>query len=220
MDAATAGDQWITIPSWDRHQHYKDRDAPWNKLYLELQDKPEWVELPWSHRGMLVTLWIAFARSNGQLRVKHVARLCQARVRLEHLEALNHAGFIELSASKPLALRARPDRGREREALRASLSKERERANASAPMARVRALEETETAPTAPSEPFEHTYSTEPPGGYPSESQQVRREYVADDVERDPDALDHIRQLTAHLAAMRAGSVRAIDANDTENPHE
>jgi hypothetical protein len=100
-------DGWIVVPNWAKFQHYGNRrDAPWIKVYGELNSRDEWRRLPYSERGLLVTIWIEYQRSGGQLNVSDIGLRGGQRVRLRSLEALNHAGFIEVVASKPLALRA------------------------------------------------------------------------------------------------------------------
>ena len=85
------------------------------KVYAELNSRDEWRRLPYSERGLLVTIWIEYRRSGGQLRAMDIGLRGGQRVRLRSLQSLNDAGFIQLSASKPLALRARERRSRERE---------------------------------------------------------------------------------------------------------
>lgn len=101
------GDLWIVVPNWDKFQHYSDRTPPWIKLYLELEHKPEWLALNDTARGLLVRIWVAFAASRGVLHLSLVQKQDWSRYHAGHLESLNHAGFIVLSASKPLALEKR-----------------------------------------------------------------------------------------------------------------
>jgi len=112
------GDLWVIVPNWNDFQHYKDRDPPWIRVYTDLLRRPEWLDLSPNASGLLLDVWLAFAAQNGQLRVKDVSRLSQARVRRATFERLADAGFIELSASKPL-----PQRQRQRHIPRAVTSK-------------------------------------------------------------------------------------------------
>jgi hypothetical protein len=121
-------DVWIVVPNWEKFQHYKDRSPPWIKLYTELAHKDEWLALSGFARGVLVTIWIEYAQSQGRVRSSAVHRQIRSRYTAGTLEALNHAGFIEFSASRPLAHRYQ-DASPEREVLRTSL---RERASARA----------------------------------------------------------------------------------------
>jgi hypothetical protein len=111
-------DRWIVIPNWDKFQHYKDRAPLWIKVYLELENSDEWAELTLAERGLLVSIWVCIASSNGQIRTSTLQHRVGHRVRIDSLERLNHAGFIQLVASKPEKLRtesASPEKRRERE---------------------------------------------------------------------------------------------------------
>jgi hypothetical protein len=114
-------ERWIVVPNWDRFQHYSDRNPTWIKVYTELNSRDEWRNLPLAQRGVLVTIWLEYARSNGQLTVRHMCAIGPAMSTryghlYKHLEALNDAGFIRLSASRPLALaRSREKRREEQE---------------------------------------------------------------------------------------------------------
>jgi hypothetical protein len=101
------GDSWIVIPNWDKFQHYKDRDPPWIKLYTELNRRDDWRTLTYAERGLLCSLWTEYCVAGGVLRVSDLGARCGQRVDSRALDSLNHAGFIQLAASKPLAL-ARP----------------------------------------------------------------------------------------------------------------
>jgi hypothetical protein len=108
-------DQWIIIPNWDRYQHYKDRDPTWIKVYTELAHNPDWIALTLPQRGLIVTVWLLYARGNGQLRAEDVRITGHIRSLHAQLETLNDAGFLQLSASRPLALTRTRTRSRELE---------------------------------------------------------------------------------------------------------
>jgi hypothetical protein len=97
-------DRWIIVPNWERFQHYSDRDPTWIKLYLELRDKDEWEALNYTERGLLVSIWMEFAAQRGQVSCRRLGQKTGQTTRSEHLASLNHAGFIQIVASKPLAL--------------------------------------------------------------------------------------------------------------------
>lgn len=94
-------DGWIRIPNWDDFQHYKDRDPKWIKTYCRLVSDDAYRNLTFHQRGVLHSLWMEYARANRQLRdnTATLTRQLGHRVMRRDLEALNHAGFIELSAS-------------------------------------------------------------------------------------------------------------------------
>ncbi len=98
-------DQWLVIPKWDEFQHYKNRDPAWIKLHRSLSSDPEWQKLSGHDRAVLVGLWLEYASSNCRVRVdtRSITRRLALRVTTATLERLNHAGFIDVSASKPLA---------------------------------------------------------------------------------------------------------------------
>ena len=98
-------DGWIVIPNWRRFQHYKDRNPKWIKVYTELMSDPAFLELTFAQRGLLISLWLEYANSRRTIRIRHgyISHALGGRVRYSQLEALSHAGFIEVSASKPLA---------------------------------------------------------------------------------------------------------------------
>lgn len=100
------GDDWIIVPNWDRFQHYSDRNPPWIKVYMSLLSNAEFLDLSMPARGLLVTIWLAYARNSGQLRVKVVRKFCRSTRGFMHksqLDSLLSVGLLEISASKPLA---------------------------------------------------------------------------------------------------------------------
>ncbi len=97
-------EQWIIVPKWDRFQHYKDRNPRWIKLYTELVNNPDWDDLTCHQRGVLTTVWVEYALSKGRLSTDIASRRTKGGLKQGTLKALVDAGFIELSASKPLAL--------------------------------------------------------------------------------------------------------------------
>ena len=92
------------IPNWEKFQHYQDRDAPWIKLYVRLNSDDDWLSMSTALRGVLTTIWLEYARSDGQLRVGRVMELCGKSARSAHIDSLVRLGFVTVSASKPLAL--------------------------------------------------------------------------------------------------------------------
>jgi len=136
---------WITVPNWDRFQHYKDRVPPWIKLYTaELLHDTAWEGLSAGSRGTLVTIWAEYALHKGQLSTEVVSKSLGRSYKAAYLDSLNDAGFIELSASKPLPL-ARA-RSREVEVLE---SKKKTRTRANKELARVFEEEEPPRDPEA-----------------------------------------------------------------------
>jgi hypothetical protein len=92
-------DPWIIVPNWRRFQHYKDRRPLWIKVYTELNSRDDWCDLTDAECGLLVRIWIEYARSGGRLKLSRLPSVVGQRSRRRQLQRLNHAGFIELSAS-------------------------------------------------------------------------------------------------------------------------
>lgn len=99
-------DDWIIVRNWDRFQHYKNRQPPWIKNYTGLLQDPDYLQLTPAERALLHGIWLAFAQADGQMRARSLQVLVGMRVGTVQLFSLNHAGWIEFSASKPLAPRA------------------------------------------------------------------------------------------------------------------
>jgi hypothetical protein len=98
-------DGWIVIPNWRRFQHYKDRNPKWIKVYTELMSDDAFLALSFHQRGVLISLWLEYAAGRRQIidNTATVSRRLGGRVSRATLEALNDAGFTEVSASSPLA---------------------------------------------------------------------------------------------------------------------
>jgi hypothetical protein len=97
--------EWIVIPNWDRFQHYRDRNPAWIKVYTELLDDTDYLDLTETQRAVLHGLWLMYAKSHRIVptNTSKLSRRLNLRVTKRTLNALSDAGFIEVSASKPLA---------------------------------------------------------------------------------------------------------------------
>lgn len=96
----------IHVRNWEKFQHPdvvrgKQRGPRWIKVYTELMSDPAFLELTMHQRGVLISIWLTYATSRRQLsdNSSTLARQLGHRVLKRDLEALNHAGFIELPAS-------------------------------------------------------------------------------------------------------------------------
>jgi hypothetical protein len=141
-------DLWIVIPSWERFQHYKDRDPNWIKNYTALLNDPDYLTLTAHQRGVLHGLWLIYASSHCRVRANtaSLSRQLGVRVSSRQLTSLNHAGFIQLSASKPLALaRSREDSFQESKS--AGARSERQSARPPAPEEKTQRQPEPEREP-------------------------------------------------------------------------
>jgi hypothetical protein len=99
-------ERWIVIPRWDDFQHAdaaRSRTLPWIKSWTRLLSDNAYLDLTGHQRAILHGIWLEYARSHCQLTLSTVSltRRLGLRVTTQHLEALNHAGFIHFSASKP-----------------------------------------------------------------------------------------------------------------------
>jgi hypothetical protein len=119
-------EQWIIVKHWGDFQHYKDRDPTWIKNYTRLLHDDAYLDLTLHQRGVLHGIWLSYAAADGQLRgsmatggrqgrdsTARLSRQLGERVTTATLEALNHAGFIGFSASKPPRLSASLEKLRE-----------------------------------------------------------------------------------------------------------
>jgi len=110
---ADRDERWIIVKNWSKFQHYSDRPLVWIRVYTELNSDPNWLGLGLSQRGLLVTLWCEFARAKGQLALSQVRAITGLRNPYQSLKPLVDAGFIDIVASKPLALARRGEERRE-----------------------------------------------------------------------------------------------------------
>ena len=110
-------ERYIHIPSWDRHQHYKDKTRPaWIKLHTSLLHDDEWLNLTEGQRSALIGIWLLYASTARHLaaNTSSLSRQLGQRVSSRTLDALNHAGFIEFRSREALEkLYAREEKIRE-----------------------------------------------------------------------------------------------------------
>ena len=114
------------MPNWPKFQHYHDRVPPWLKLYVELSANAHWIDLNLASRGLLVSIWIEYARSRGQLNTHFMRRCCPSS---EHPHAitraftsLSDAGFIEFRSSMPAPLALEQKKIREEKSKKADFA--------------------------------------------------------------------------------------------------
>jgi hypothetical protein len=110
-------DDWIIVPRWEDFQHYKDRNPTWIKVYARLLHNPRWLRLSLASRAVLLTIWLLYSQELGQVQVSLLHSYGQPGSGLPQLKALNDAGFIKLSASKPLAPSTETEKEKEKETL-------------------------------------------------------------------------------------------------------
>lgn len=148
--------RWIVVPNWDEFQHYTDRDPIWIKTYTRLLHDDAYLDLTQHQALLLHRLWLAYASSSAQLQLStaSVSLHVGFRVTMHDLQALNHAGFIEFSASAPASKPLARARARARE------SREEQRRAEQQPRARAPARE-AEPAAAAPAAAVEQEQEPE-----------------------------------------------------------
>lgn len=101
-----SSERWIVVRNWDRFQHpdvLRTERPAWVKTYTGLLHDDDFLGLSERRRLLLVELWLLYASTRGRVAVntRRLSHLLHMRVTIPDLESLNHAGFIEFSASKP-----------------------------------------------------------------------------------------------------------------------
>lgn len=109
---------WIVVPYWDEFQHRdmaRSDVPPWIKNYTKLLHDDAYLGLTGHQRAVLHGLWLTYASARRQLTLstRSLTRQLQLRVMTRDLEALNDAGFIQISASKPAGAHAGLEKNRE-----------------------------------------------------------------------------------------------------------
>lgn len=98
---------WISVRNWRKFQHYDPakRQPPWIKVYTELMSDEAWLALSGNDRSVLCCIWLEYASSRCRLRAdsRSLTRQLNLRVTKATLTRLNHAGYIDIVASKTLA---------------------------------------------------------------------------------------------------------------------
>jgi hypothetical protein len=105
--------RYIHVRNWDRYQHpdvtRASRPAPWIKDHVQQLGEDAYYALTYRQRGILQGIRLLYAANRGSGLGWNLAglgrRLGQEPVRARDIEALNHAGFIVISASKTQAER-------------------------------------------------------------------------------------------------------------------
>ena len=100
-------ERWIVIPNWGKFQHrdaWRSRIPPWICDYTEQTGREEYLRLTLVQRGLLHGIRLEYARSRSQLSASTASlsrRLGVRQILRRDIEALNDAGFLLFSASKP-----------------------------------------------------------------------------------------------------------------------
>lgn len=98
---------WISVSGWRRFQHYDPakRVPPWIKNNTDLMANDAYLSLTEHRALMLHRLWLEYASSRCELSddTLRLSRRLGMKVTTLDLDALNHAGFIDIVASAVLA---------------------------------------------------------------------------------------------------------------------
>jgi len=92
------------VANWDKFQHYRNRNPPWIKLYVELLGSEDWVIADDDSKLLMVVCMMVAARHNGLIPnnpeyIRRVAYLSKK----PNLKPLIDCGFLVPSASDLLA---------------------------------------------------------------------------------------------------------------------
>jgi hypothetical protein len=114
---------FISVRNWRRFQHYdpSERTPIWVKNYTHLLSEDAYLTLTANRRALLHGLWLVYGLACTcpkdrddltctclRLDVHLLNRRLGLHAKMSDYEALNHAGFILLLASTPLAPRYQP----------------------------------------------------------------------------------------------------------------
>jgi hypothetical protein len=98
---------YISVRNWRKFQHYDPaKRAPiFVKNYTELMADDAYLDLTEHRALMLHRLWLEYASARCRLSLdtRSLSRRLNLRVTTADIEALNHAGFIDIVASEALA---------------------------------------------------------------------------------------------------------------------
>lgn len=100
----------ISVKSWSKFQHFKDRRPPWIKLYRDILDDIEWHKLDPAAAKTLVMIWLIASEDEGSLpNVEQLAfrlRLTVGEV-LTHVKNLSH--WLNIDDDKTISSRYQQD---------------------------------------------------------------------------------------------------------------
>lgn len=76
------------IKSWQKFQHFKDRNPPWVKLYKDILDDPDWHDLDPKAAKTLVMLWLIASEDESHNGTLPEVRRLSFRLRLSEKETI------------------------------------------------------------------------------------------------------------------------------------
>ena len=89
---------YLSIPDWDKLQHYKDRTPPWIKLHNELLESYEFECLPDASKAHLLCIWLLASRTGNKINPdpRWIGRKIGANSKVD-IDILVESGFLQLN---------------------------------------------------------------------------------------------------------------------------
>ncbi len=118
--------KYLCVRKWDEHQHYKDRDPSWIKVYNRLLDDFDFLALSEVAQAQLLKLWLLASRTDNRIPydLAFITSKIGARTAVD-IDGLIVAGWLELRDA--MNLPARPVKAR-KAAARKKIDRDRKRA--------------------------------------------------------------------------------------------
>lgn len=117
--------QFIRVKNWEKFQHYKDRSAPWIKLYRDMMDSAFWVMGSDASKLLATCTMLLAVRNDNKIPLDeaYIQRVCHLGkapdfselIKYEFIEFINENGECLQDASTALAMcTPEKNRGEER----------------------------------------------------------------------------------------------------------
>lgn len=89
--------EFIRVRNWEKFQHYKDRSAPWIKLYRDMMDSALWVMSSDASKLLaMCTMFLAVRNDNKiPLDIPYIRRVCHLETDPDFSDLIKHQ-FIEI----------------------------------------------------------------------------------------------------------------------------
>lgn len=123
--------QFIRVKNWEKFQHYKDRSAPWIKLYRDMMDSAFWVMGSDASKLLATCTMLLAVRNDNKIPLDeaYIQRVCHLGkapdfselLKYEFIEFINENGECLQDASTVLAM-CTPEKNREEERREDSMS--------------------------------------------------------------------------------------------------
>ena len=89
--------QYLSVPNWDKYQHYRDRSPKWIKLHQAVLDSYEFGRLQDSQKAHVMLIWLLASKLDNRIPAdpKWIARKIGSSAPVD-VDALIQAGFLEV----------------------------------------------------------------------------------------------------------------------------